>query len=52
MTGLEWLLLAALIGVGGMGQYYKDRAQRAEEWVWYIQSEIDRLVEEDRESEA
>jgi hypothetical protein len=49
MQYLAWIAFTAMSVVA---LWYKVRAERAEEWVYFIQSEIERLIEEDQESEA
>lgn len=52
MDDLHWILLTAILALAVLALWYRERATRAEGWVYFIQSEIERLIEEDQESEA
>lgn len=52
MDFLHWLFLGAAVIFALLAQFYKVQAERSTNWVYFIQSEIERLIEEDRESEA
>lgn len=52
MDFLHWILLFTSLVFAGLAQWYKVSADRNEEWVHFIVSEIERLIEEDTKSEA
>lgn len=49
---MEYIPWLSFILMSIVALWYKVRAERAEEWVYFIQSEIERLIEEDEQSEA
>lgn len=48
---MTYLLGVAFIVMTFLALWYKARADRAEEWVWYIVSEVEKAIEDDK-SEA
>lgn len=52
MDFLHWLFLSAALIFAGLAQWYKVKSDQAEEWVWFIVSEVEKVIEDDRKSEA
>lgn len=50
LSTLEYILCAAFLGMSGLAMYYKAQFDQADEFVWFIVSEIERIMEEESDA--